>query len=115
MSRRTIFLIILLTSFSTPVFAQLNVHDLMCEYTVNPQGIDTQKPRLSWVGQSDKPNSKQTAYQLIVATTPKKLKNNNPDLWDSGKIDSDHCFEIEYKGKPLKSFQQCFWTVRIWD
>ena len=92
---------------------------LRCEYLVNPLGIDAQKPRLSWKMENSgqKPEArgqKQTAYQILVSSTPELLAKNQGDLWDSGKVMSDATSQIEYGGKPLQSRQQCFWKVKTW-
>jgi alpha-L-rhamnosidase len=42
------------------------------------------------------------------------LKQNKGDLWDSGKVQSDHSVLVAYNGKPLASGTQCFWKVRAW-
>ena len=63
-------------------------------------GIDTAKPRLSWVLNS----GLQTAYQIVV-----------DGLWDSGKVMSDQSVNVEYAGKPLESRMRCEWKVRVWD
>jgi alpha-L-rhamnosidase len=97
--------------------------DLRCEYLTNPLGIDVVKPRLSWVIVisdqlsviSKQRGVKQTAYQLLVASSEKLLKEGKPDLWDSGKVESDQSVNVEYKGKALESGQQCFWKVRAWS
>lgn len=93
----------------------ISVHDLRCEYKTNPLGIDITKPRLSWTLRSDTRAQRQTAYQILVATSPAKLENNKPDLWNSGKVLSDLTNQIVYKGKPLKSQMKCCWKVRVWD
>ena len=89
--------------------------DLKTEYLENPLGIDIAQPRLFWKVESDARGQKQTAYQIQVASTKENLSNNNPDLWDSGKIISDQTTHIEYGGKPLDSNQECFWRVQVWD
>ncbi len=88
---------------------------LTCEYLQNPLGIDTASPRLSWVLDSGHRNQRQTAYQILVATTEKLLKENKADLWNSGKVDSEESLQIPYRGLPLKSGQRCYWMVRSWD
>jgi alpha-L-rhamnosidase len=94
--------------------------DLRCEYLTNPRGIDVTKPRLSWVLEDigQKPEirgQRQTAYQLLVASTSELLANDRGDLWDSGKVEEDQSIQVEYKGKPLDSRLRCFWKVRVWD
>jgi alpha-L-rhamnosidase len=99
---------------------------LRCEYLENPLGIDESKPRLSWMisdSKSEIPNLKsslargqlQTAYQILVASSPGLLANDQGDLWDSGKVVSDRSIQVEYAGKPLESRQFCHWKVRVWD
>ena len=36
-------------------------------------------------------------------------------MWDSGKVVSDETIQIPYAGAALKSSQQVFWKVRVWD
>jgi alpha-L-rhamnosidase len=57
---------------------------------------------------------KQAAYQVLVASTPELLAKDKGDLWDSGKVESDQSFHIEYKGMALESGMPCFWKVRVW-
>jgi alpha-L-rhamnosidase len=93
--------------------------NLRCEYQNNPLGIDVEKPQLSWVmedgGQKTEDRGrKQTAYQILVASTPELLAKDKGDLWDSGKVESDQSIHVEYAGKPLESQMRCFWKVRVW-
>jgi alpha-L-rhamnosidase len=55
----------------------------------------------------------QTAYEIRAASSPDKLEQ--PDLWSSGKIFSDHSVLVRWGGKPLDSRAIVFWQVRIWD
>ncbi len=96
----------------------LKVDKLRCEYLTDPIGIDVVKPRLSWVLQAANPADralKQTAYQVLVASSLEQLQADKGDLWDSGKVSSDQSVHIEYAGKALASEQDCFWKVRSWD
>ena len=91
---------------------------LRCEYKLNPLGIDVLKPRLSWLLDTNDHSLRdqiQSAYQIRVATAEKILYGDNPDLWDSGKIESNRTNQIEYEGKPMSSRTGCRWTVRVWD
>ena len=58
---------------------------------------------------------KQTAYQILVASTPEILAKEKGDLWDSGKVAGDQSIQVEYAGKPLASRTDCHWKVRVWD
>jgi len=91
------------------------VQGLTCEYLVNPLGIDSQKPRLSWMMAPGARGSAQSAYQILVAGDPETLQRNQGDLWNSGKVNSDRSNLIAYDGKPLGSGARAYWKVRIWD
>lgn len=90
---------------------------LRCEYLKDPLGIGTPVPRLSWVLQpsSGAPRGqRQTAWEILVATTPRLLSRNQADLWQSGRVASEQTSQ-RYGGKALASEQECFWKVRAWD
>ncbi|MBI2929336.1 MAG: family 78 glycoside hydrolase catalytic domain [Verrucomicrobia bacterium] len=92
--------------------------ELRCEYRAAPLGIDAARPRLSWVLRADSERHRglrQTAYQVIVATSAKKLATSEGDLWDSGQVQSDQSIHVQYAGQPPRSGQECFWKVRVWD
>lgn len=89
--------------------------DLRCEYLEDPLGIDVTRPRLSWRLESRQRGQRQTAYHLLVASSPDKLAQNTGDLWDSGKMQSDQSIHVAYDGKALVSRVQCFWKVMVWD
>ena len=98
----------------------VEVRGLRCEYRENPLGVNAVKPRLSWIiepgGQkTEVRGQKQTAYQVLVASTPELLAKDKGDLWDSGKLVSDQSTLVEYAGRSLESRLCCHWKVRIWD
>ena len=97
------------------VSATVTVTTLRCEYAENPVGIDSPQPRLGWVLESKQRAQRQTAYQVLVATSDELLKPGKADLWDTGKVVSDQSIQLAYAGKPLASRQRCFWKVRVWD
>jgi len=103
------------TELRLPVSNGTTVEGLRCEYFVDPLGIDIVQPRLGWMLQSALRGQKQFAYQVLVATTPKKLANDQGDLWDSGKVNSNRSTQIEYSGKRLASHQRACWKVKVWD
>ncbi|MEI8233346.1 MAG: family 78 glycoside hydrolase catalytic domain [Verrucomicrobiota bacterium] len=98
---------------------------LRCEYRENPLGIDIVNPRLGWEldgygqgngGEAGIPRGlRQTAYQLLVASSEESLKHDQGDLWDSGKVASEQSIQVGYQGKPLESRMRCYWKVRVWD
>lgn len=98
----------------------IDVEDLRCEYREEPLGIDAAKPRLSWIlrdrgHDARSRGQRQTAYQVLVASTPALLADDKGDLWDSGRVESDEQNQIEYSGNPLASRNVCHWKVRVWD
>ena len=52
--------------------------------------------------------SKQTAYQVLAASTPESLAKDQGDLWDSGRVNSDQTAHVEYAGKPLAELPDSF-------
>ena len=76
---------------------------LFCEYMVDPAGVDTASPLLSWYADSFK------APGLARVT----LRQANTDclLWDSGYIKDDG--RINYQGAPLKSGRTYVWQVTL--
>jgi alpha-L-rhamnosidase len=44
----------------------------------------------------------QTAYQILVASSPERLEADKADKWDSGKVSSDNS-EVIYGGSDLAS------------
>jgi alpha-L-rhamnosidase len=93
----------------------LTVGRLRTEYRVNPIGIDPAEPRFDWLLESDARAQRQTAYRLLVASTPELLSAGSGDLWDSGKVSSSESIQIAYAGMPLTARQRAWWKVRVWD
>ena len=92
--------------------------DLRCEYLSNPLGMDLDTPRLYWKVQTDRSKAHgltQSAYQIQVATQVEMLKEDNPDLWDTGIVKSSETTHIEYQGAPLEYPMSCYWRVRVAD
>lgn len=81
----------------------------------NPLGYYENTPRFSWRPPLNSGKStRQSAYQIQVASTVEDLMNN-PDKWDSGKVESASMAWVEYNGKEIVSRDQIFWRVRFWD
>lgn len=95
--------------------AATSVGTLRCEHLECPQGIDVPRPRLSWMLESTQRDVKQSAYQILVASSAQQLAQNRGDLWDSGKVASEESILVPYAGQPLVSRQEYFWKVRVWD
>lgn len=89
--------------------------DLRCEYSPAPLAVEAPRPRLSWSVTSSARAQRQTAYRLLVASAPEHLASDRGDLWDTGKVASDESIHLPYAGEALRSSQQVFWKVRVWD
>jgi alpha-L-rhamnosidase len=111
---------ILLASTVTATFASAQngpaaPANLRCEYLTNPLGIDVTHPRFAWVLEHSERGQKQSAYQILVATSAEKLGRDEGDAWDSAKAASDDSTQVVYAGKALASGGRYYWKVRAWD
>ena len=91
--------------------------ELRCEYLESP-AIDIQRPRLSWIDEvSDETlkNVSQSAYRIVVASSGKKARKGDADIWDSGKVGSAESHLVEYGGPEMVSGRDYYWTVTVWD
>ena len=91
---------------------------LTVEYMSDPVGLDTPAPRLSWKLKASEAKAKdlrQTAFQVLVASSLDKLGRDEGDLWDSGRVTSGQSLNVVYKGSAITSSQRCYWKVRAWD
>jgi len=111
---RIITLLLLFNGLAIAAIAKNEVKQLICEYKINPLGIDVLKPRLSWQLVSAEKDVMQAAYELRVAESPSKL-NSNKLIWSSGKVVGSQSVSVVYEGPALVSMQQLYWQVRVWD
>ncbi|MDR3260201.1 MAG: glycoside hydrolase family 78 protein [Tannerella sp.] len=111
---KTYFSIFCFFVISIIASAQSVPDHLRCEHLVNPLGIDTPSPRLSWQLNDARYRALQTAYRLIVGTDSTAVANGRGDVWDTRKADSDRML-VSYSGEPLSPFTRYFWSVRTWD
>jgi alpha-L-rhamnosidase len=89
--------------------------NLRCDYRVNPLGIENQKPNLSWQTSTSENNWLQSAYQIIVSTSPELLTEKKCDIWNSGKILGSESVCISYEGLKVDSQMRYYWRVKVWD
>ena len=107
-----------LSLFWTAAFradAAISVGDLRCENLVNPQGIDAAQPRLSWMLQSTERGQKQTACEILVASSEKNLAGTGAICGAAGKFPPTNPFNFPTRANRSLSGAQCFWKVRVWD
>jgi alpha-L-rhamnosidase len=79
-----------------------------------PLGIDDLNPRLSWRLSASRRAVLQSAYQVLVASSPALLASGAADVWDSGKVTTRTPW-VDYSGPALASLTRYYWTVRVWD
>lgn len=113
-------LLFLLISFSGLISScsqgsRVEIENLTCEAMKNPNGIAKDRPRLGWQLVSGEYGVMQTAYQIIVASDEDKIKGDEADIWDSGKVNSSQSQWVLYGGVPLKKRKNHFWKIRVWD
>lgn len=104
------------SAHATPIGqSSVKVEQLTTEYAHNPLGIDVARPRLSWQLSSPDRDQKQTAYQILVSSSPSALAKSQGDVWDSGKVPSGQSATVRYGGPALASRTRYYWEVRVWD
>lgn len=102
------FLFVSLNSFAAqPV-------NLRCEYLVNPLGVDSPHPRLSWMIADNRQGASQTAYQIIVGMDSAEVSKGTGKAWATAKIISADILTT-YQGKGLQPFTKYYWRVVTWD
>lgn len=102
--------------YASVLQAEIQPYKLVCEYKVNPLGIDVLNPRLSWMlsaNPTDR-NVFQTAYQVQVCIDNPTFTSSNL-VWETGKIMSDQSTQVVYNGLPTASLKRYFWRVKYWD
>ncbi len=110
--------LVLLTVLVTPAVAgSIQPVDLTCEYLTNPDVVDVELPRLSWINQATEPATgiSQVAYEIEVAGSKEGLLAGRADYWKSARVKSRESTLIRYGGKKLQSRDECWWRVRVWD
>jgi len=106
----TLFMMLLIAGASFPA---IKVSNLMTEHRTNPINIESERPRLSWIINSDEKNVIQTSYHILVASSRELLNKDKGDLWDSDIVKSDNSVWIPYGGVPLHPEEECFWKVKV--
>src|SRR5476651_1584160 len=107
-------LLFILTGFGAWATAPGKPTNLRSYNKYNPSGTNN-KPYFGWYVNDVDANEVQTAYQIIVSSSPAKLNAGTGDMWDSGKTKSGKQDYIFYTGKPLEAATRYYWTVKTWD
>jgi alpha-L-rhamnosidase len=88
--------------------------NLRCFDKSNPVGVND-KPYFGWYVTDPDKNEIQSAYQILVASSPEKLKSDNGDVWNSNKVSSRNQNYVFFAGKNLSPATKYYWKVRTWD
>jgi len=90
---------------------------LICELLRAPERavITDPQPEFGWIVNDTRRGARQTACQILVASTPDLLEADRGDLWDSGKMISARSINLEYRGHDLQTDHEYWWKVRTWD
>jgi len=114
---KNFYLLLILLLIAVTGFGQIGkktyLTDLRCCRFVNPKGIIF--PELSWMIKTTEQGVSQSAWEVEIASSEKKLKNGEADIWKSGKQISDKQFDIKPYELDFAETTRYFWRVRIWD
>ncbi|CAG5006275.1 Alpha-L-rhamnosidase [Dyadobacter sp. CECT 9275] len=113
--RKNILLTLFLLSLYLPALAQIHVSEALCDNRLNAAGVNPADMFFSWEMKSPRQAVTQSAYQLVIASSPAKLKAGQFDVFNSGTVKSEQSIQIRYHGKNLKPAETYFWKVRVWD
>ena len=113
--KQKIWLLVLMLMASLAGQAQTVVNIALCDNRVNPTGIDPQDLFFSWEIHSSRRAVTQAGYQVVIASSPEKLKAGVFDILNTDLVKSSQSIQVRYKGKTLAPAQTYFWKVRIWD
>lgn len=89
----------------------LTVGEMTIEHQVEPIGVDSASPLLSWQLDSDTPGARQSAYQIRIDSA----ESSSGAVWDSGRVESERSYDIPVSEDVLKSRTDYTWQVRVWD
>ena len=89
--------------------------DLRCESLLEPLGVDVPRPRFSWLHVSPDRDERQTGFSILVSSARELCQREIGDFWESGPLEGDRSFHVEYQGDPLLSCTRYFWRVRWRD
>ena len=78
---------------------------LRVDYLKEPLGLGNPAPQFYWHCDG---GMKQTAWQIIA-------KVGTETVWNSGKVESSSMTHIPYGGRPLKSRERVYWSIKLWD
>ncbi len=88
---------------------------LMVEFIREPEKVSIldNRPEYTWIVPEN--IKKQSAFQILVATSIEKLEKQDADVWNSGRVIDKNSVEIEHNGPAtLDDTTSYYWMVRVW-
>lgn len=77
--------------------------------------IRSQQPRFSWKIFSNKKNTYQRKYRILVSSSKELIDSDNGDIWDSGLVTDSSSVAVLYGGSPLSPSKLYYWKVMVVD
>jgi len=101
--RKSVYILILacLGASCVTESESLRITNLRCENLKDPKVIEPEHPRFSWHLESAIRGERQSAVQVLVASSPDLLPDN-PDIWNSGKMEYNDNY-LDFAGNELES------------
>ena len=112
---KNFFALFLLNIIGVQLSAQLLIASAVCEGKTNPAGIALTDFRFGWELGAKGNGQYQTAYQLVVASSPDKFNAGNYDIYNSSVVKGSQSTMVNYNGKRLLPGKNYYWRVRVWD
>jgi alpha-L-rhamnosidase len=98
--------------------APLWPHHPRVEWRAAPTGVDSKRPRFSWLltaADSASRNVAQQAFRIVVATSESRARAGHGDVWDSGKRPSAALSAIPDRDLELAQQSRFYWSLSVWD
>lgn len=83
--------------------------------TVQVAEIHNSRPLLSWMIASDKENTFQLKYRILMSESLEELGGDIGGVWDSGMVADSNSVCVRYGGPELRPSTIYYWKVRIQD
>ncbi|MFD1827203.1 family 78 glycoside hydrolase catalytic domain [Mumia zhuanghuii] len=94
---------------------EVRPHALATDHQTRPLGVGERLPAFGWQLTAHERAQSQSAYRVLVASSPALLARGKGDVWDSGKVDSSESQQVPYGGPQLESRTRYHWKVMAWD
>lgn len=103
--------------YSGGYITNYSLEDVVDNDSLNVQvaEIHSSMPYFSWMIVSNKKNTLQSKYRILVASSRSLIDSDTGDVWDSGMIESSMSTCVPYGGTPLEISTVYYWKVCVVD